>query len=202
MSADETSTGKVEGFVEREDDFSTVAFWYQRGQPKRFATLPSAKERRLPSIDAITEGKELMAHGKTEGGALSIQAGNQWTGDGQLFFNNEKGAGAWVEFTFSVENEQVRRLFVPVTRSYDFGIYEISLDGKSMGEPVDFYNATVEVHDQALGDMTLPPGQHTIRFTCTGKNPLSRGWKLGVDSVRLRQRWNVKREPIKKQQQK
>ncbi len=57
MSADETSTGKVEGFVEREDDFATVAFWYQRGQPKRFTTLPSAKERKLPSIDTIIEEK-------------------------------------------------------------------------------------------------------------------------------------------------
>jgi hypothetical protein len=199
MSADETSTGKVEGFVEREDDFATVAFWYQQGQPKRFTTLPSAKERKLPVIDAITEGKDLVAHGKSEGGALSVQAGNQWTGEGQLFFNNEKGVGAWVEFTFAVEKEQVRRLFVPVTHSYDFGIYQVSLDGKTVGDAVDFYNPTVEVHDQPLGDMTLPPGTHTIRFTCTGRNPASRGWKLGIDSVRLRERWNVKREPIKRQ---
>ena len=40
MSADETTSGKIEGFVEREDDFATVAFWYQKGQPKRFAKMP------------------------------------------------------------------------------------------------------------------------------------------------------------------
>jgi hypothetical protein len=199
MSADETSTGKVEGFVEREDDFATVAFWYQRGQPKRFTTLPSAKDRRLPLIDAIIEGKDLVAHSKSEGGSVSIQRGGAWTGDGQLFFNNEKGEGAWVEFTFNVEKEQMRRLFVPITHSYDFGTYAISLDGKQVGEPVDFYNHTIEVHDQSLGDMALKPGEHTIRFTCTGRNSLSKGWKLGVDSVRLRERWNVKREPIKLQ---
>jgi D-arabinan exo alpha-(1,3)/(1,5)-arabinofuranosidase (non-reducing end) len=198
MSADETSTGKVEGFVERDDDFSTVAFWYQRGQPKRFTTLPSAKDRRLPIIDAITEGKDLLTKAKSEGGKLSLQAGNYWTGEGQLFFNNEKGEGAWVEFTFNADQAQMRRLFVPITHSYDFGIYTITLDGNQVGDPLDFYNATVEVHDQPLGDLALTPGTHTIRLTCTGRNPVSRGWKLGVDSVRLRERWNVKREPIKR----
>src|SRR5262249_9221550 len=162
-------------------------------QPKRFTTLPAAKDRRLPIIDAITEGKDLLAKAKSEGGKLSLQAGNYWTGEGQLFFNNEKGEGAWLEVTFNVEQEQKRRLFVPITHSYDFGIYATSLDGKQVGHPIDFFTQTVEAHDQPLGDLPLKPGQHTTRLTCTGRNPASRGWKLGVDSVRLRERWNVKR---------
>lgn len=43
MSADETSTGEVDGHVEREDDVATVAFWYQLGQPKRFTQLPFSR---------------------------------------------------------------------------------------------------------------------------------------------------------------
>ncbi|CAG0984721.1 hypothetical protein PHYC_01960 [Phycisphaerales bacterium] len=199
MSADETTTGKVEGFVEREDDFATVAFWYQRGQPKRFTTLPSAKERRLPLIDRVVEGKELMAKGTSEGGALSVQAGGFWTGDGQLFFNNESGEGAWMELGFGVEKAETRRLVVPVTHSYDFGIYRITLDGKTVAgirEPLDFYSRTIEVREHSLGDVALTPGEHTIRFECTGRSASSTGWKLGVDSVRLRERWGVKRPPI------
>ncbi len=200
MSADETTTGKVEGFVERDDDFATVAFWYQRGQPKRFTTLPSAKERRLPSIDAVTEGKAMVAHGKSDGGGLSVQAGGFWTGDGQLFFNNEKGKGAWVEFTFEVEKEQTTRLVVPITHADDFGEYRITLDAKApagLAEPVDFYNPKIDVREHSLGDVTLTKGTHTIRLECTGRNASSKGWKLGVDSVRLRERWNVKRPPMK-----
>lgn len=199
MSADETTTGKVEGFVEREDDFATVAFWYQVGQPRRFTTLPSAAERRLPLIDTLYEGKTLLAGARSEGGGLSLQAGGLWTGDGQLFFNNTKGAGAWLEFDFYVAAEQTRRLVLPITHSYDFGVYQITLDGKAVGEPIDFYNPKVELREQSLGDVTLAAGKHTVRLECTGRNAALTGTKLGVDSVRLRERWNVKREPIKRQ---
>jgi hypothetical protein len=198
MSADETTTGKVEGHVEREDDFATVAFWYQQGQPKRFATMPSATERRLPEIDLIHEGQELLKTAATSGGAASLQSGDAWTGAGQVFFNGAE-PGAWLELRFNVEHPEYRRLVVPVTHSYDFGTYRILLDGKpaeGAAEPIDLYSPKVEVREQSLGDLTLSAGEHVLRFECTGKNPLSSGCKLGVDSVRLRQRWNVKRPPL------
>lgn len=215
MSADETSTGKVEGFVERDDDFATVAFWYQRGQPKRFAKLPSAKERRFPSIDDIIDGSALLSQARSEGGgALSLQAGSLWTGAGQLFYDNEKGPGAFFEFIFDVpefgadDPEPLpRRLIVSVTHSYDFGTYRLLLDGKPVavddrpvGEAFDFYSPKIELIEHSLGDMRLKPGPHTLRLECTGRNSASTGWKLGVDSVRLRHRWNVKREPLKPRQ--
>ena len=195
MSADETTTGKVNGHVERDDDFATVAFWYQQGQPKCFAELPPLKDRKLPEIDLITEGKALLASAKTGGGSASLQGGDAWTGDGQLFFDGQN-PGASVEVRFNVAKEEYRRLAVPITRSYDYGIYRISLDGKPVGDPVDLYSPKVEVREQSLGDLTLAPGEHTLRFECTGKNAASSGFKLGVDSVRLRQRWNLKRPPL------
>lgn len=205
MSADETSTGKVEGFVERDDDFATVAFWYQRGQPKRFTTLPSARDRKLPSIDRIVEGRDMLARARSDGGGLSLQAGDPWTGAGQLFFNNEAGVGSWVEFAFDGGERRPRRLIVPVTHSNDFGVYRVTLDGKPVAglpEPVDFYSPKIEVREHSLGDLDLAAGLHTIRFECTGRNSASTGWKLGIDSVRFRDRWNVKREPIKRTEQK
>lgn len=198
MSADETTTGKVEGHVERRDDFATVAFWYQEGQPRRFATLPSATARKLPEIDRVHEGKELLKTAKTQGGAASLQAGEPWTGEGQVFFNGE-APGSSIELCFNVEKPEYRRLVLPITHSYDFGIYRVMLDGKpveAIKEPVDAYSPKVEVREISLGDLTLPAGEHTIRLECTGKNPLSSGCKIGIDSVRLRQRWDVKRPPL------
>src|SRR5262249_19178452 len=139
MSADETTTGKVEGHVEREDDFATVAFWYQQGQPKRFAPIPPLKERKLPPIDIVVEGQELLKTAKSGDGSTSLQAGEPWTGAGQLFFDGAK-PGAWVEFRFNVAKEEYRRLVAAITHSYDFGIYRILLDGKPVGEPIDFYS--------------------------------------------------------------
>ncbi len=197
MSADETTTGKVEGFVERGDDFATVAFWYQRGHPKRFAALPPAADRKLPVIDLIVEGSQLLATAKGEGGELSLQRGAAWTGQGQLFFDGQ-ARGAWFEVTFDVIEEESRRLVVPITHSYDFGTYRILLDGSPVGEgAIDFYSPSVEVRPHNLGDVRLTPGPHVLRFECTGRNEHSTGFKLGVDSVRLGERYAGKRAPLK-----
>jgi hypothetical protein len=195
MSADETTTGKVEGFVEREDDFATVAFWYQRGQPKRFTKLPSASERVLPLIDDVIEGKRLRTAARAEGGEMGLQAGAAWTGDGQLFFDGT-GIGSWVEFSFDVPIGGKARPVLAVTHSYDFGVYAVALDGVRVGDPIDFYSPEVRVEDHSLGSASLSPGTHTIRLECTGINPNSKGYKLGVDSVRLRKRWETKRAPL------
>jgi hypothetical protein len=195
MSADETTTGKVEGFVEREDDFATVAFWYQRGQPKRFAALPTAAERRLPPIDRVIEGRELMAGADAEGAALSLQGGQPWTGEGQLFIG-ARTSKARVRIAFEVPDAPGRTPFLAFTHSYDFGIYRITLDDEPVAEEMDFYSPNVELRELSLGERTLTPGKHVLVLECVGKSPASKGWMLGVDSVRLRERWNKKRPPL------
>ena len=195
MSADETSTGKVEGHVEREDDFATVAFWYQIGQPRRFATLPDAKDRKLPPIDTVIEGKELLKGAKTTHVELTLQAGQLWSGDGQVFID-AAAAGASVELRFTIPEGLVHRAVVPITHSYDFGIYRVLLDGVPVGDPTDFYAKSVDLQELVLSDAPLAPGEHVLRFECTGKNAESKGFKLGVDSVRLRHRTGAKRPPL------
>lgn len=197
ISKDELKEGVHEGFVERNDDFASVAFWYQIGQPKRFTTLPSAAERKLPNLDLVIEGKDLLKTASKSHGGLRLQKGYGWTGDGQLFFDNDHGKGAWVEFRFPVEKEELRQLTLRMTYSYDFGIYRILLDGEEVRGPIDFYNESVKVRELNLGQRRLSPGTHTIRLECTGAGGQSHGTKLGIDSVRLRQRWNVKREAPK-----
>ncbi len=194
ISEDELAPGTHRGFVERNDDLATVAFWYQQGQPKRFTKLPPAKERKLPELDLIVEGKDLLSKAKSEGGTLHLQSGYRWTGSGQLFFDNEKGKGAWFECTFPVEKEELRQLTLRVTYSYDFGIYRILLDGKEVRRVEDFYNPEITIRELNLGQRVLSPGDHVLRFECVGQSLASRGTKLGVDSVRLRERWQVKRK--------
>ena len=197
ISEDELAEGTHPGHVERNDDFSTVAFWYQVGQPKRFTVLPSAKERKLPDIDLIIEGKELLKLSKPSvASTLTIQKGYYWTGDGQVFINNEEtndGKGYWAEFQFNINKEEYRQLTLRMTKSYDFGIYRIWLDGEVVRDFYDFYNDEVEIVELNLGSSTLSKGLHNIRFECLGKRGESQGSKLGFDSVRLRERWDKKR---------
>jgi hypothetical protein len=92
-----------------------------------------------------------------------------------------------------------------MTYADDYGAYRILLDGRPVPladdgthprtSPVfDFFSRDLDVKDVYLGSMKLAPGKHTLRFEAAGKNPLAKGNSLGLDSVRLRQRWDKKRK--------
>ena len=206
ITEDETTTGKVEGHVEREDDMATVAFWYQVGQPKRFTTLPPLAQRLLPNLDIIIEGKTLLPTAKHSPGALELRKGYDWTGDGQLCFMPADDRPV-LEVEFNIEKEEYRGLILRFTYAEEYGIYRIFLDGKNIHEPpdyvvgqkitdYDFYSPTLQVKENYLGSLKLAPGKHTLRMECIGRNPLARGRYLGLDSVRLRERWDKKRKPL------
>lgn len=197
MAADETASGKVEGFVERADDFATVAFWYQVEPPRRFTRLPPARERALPQIDVVYGGAALLAASalaRGPEGALSLQAGSPFSGSGQLFFSGT-GPGDAFECAFQVERAERRRFVVALTHSYDFGVYRLALDGEPLGPPIDCYSAEVEVIEHAFGDHTLSPGRHVLAFECAAQNSAATGCRLGVDAIRLRERSGAKRAP-------
>lgn len=207
ISGDETETGEVDGHVEREDDIATVAFWYQLGQGKRFASLPPLPERIFPDHDLIIEGRDLFSSVRYSPGTVVLQAGYDWTGDGQIFFT-PSSEEASLEVDFQVTGEELRGLVLRLTHGPDYGRYRIFLDGTEVGElpdypdwnprgPRDFYAEGVDVRDFYLGSYTLSPGTHTVRFESVGRNPLSSGERLGLDSVRLRERWHKQRPSLR-----
>lgn len=204
ITADETESGKVEGHVEREDDMATVAFWYQIGQPKRFTALPPLAERIFPNLDIVIEGKTLKATAKHSTGVLELQKGYDWTGDGQVLFMPASDQPE-IEFTFDVAKEEYRGLMLRCTYGDNYGIYRVFLDGKNVRQPddymagqklhdFDFYAKDLTVRDFYLGSHRLSQGKHTLRLVCVGRNPFSQGNYLGLDSVRLRERWIKKRK--------
>jgi len=204
ITEDETESGKVEGHVEREDDIATVAFWYQVGQPKRFTKLPPLEKRILPNLDIIFEGKALLATAKHSPAVVELQKGYDWTGEGQLLFR-PASAEPILEVEFEVKKEEYRGLILRCTYADDYGIYRIYLDGKNVRQPedymaspklteFDFYSPVLKVKDIYLGSFKLAPGKHTLRFENVGRNIMSKGNYLGLDSVRLRERWLKKRK--------
>ncbi len=206
ITEDETTTGKVEGHVEREDDMATVAFWYQVGQPKRFTKLPPLAQRLLPNLDIVIEGKTLLPTAKHSPGAVEVQKGYDWTGDGQLLFMPADDQPL-LEVEFQVEKEEYRGLILRFSYGEEYGTYRVFLDGKNVHEPADymvgqkvadydFYAPSLEVRENYLGSFKLAPGKHTLRLECVGRNPLAKGRYLGLDSIRLRERWDKKRKPL------
>ncbi len=188
LSVDENPQGKHDSWNEREDDYASVAFWYQTGPATRFATVPPAAQRMLPELDIIFRGSELTdakLHG--EGPAI-VQKGDTWTDNAQLLYQPPSPAGAWVEIPFEIKTKEPRRLILKLTKSYDFGIYQPSLDGVKLGDAIDLYSPNIELAEFPLLDFWPAPGRHILRLQCTGKSAQSKGHWLGLDSLRLRER--------------
>ena len=188
ISPDENPNYKSTSWNEREDDYASVAFWYQTGEPTFTARAPDARERRLPSLERVTvfarDFADAAHHG--EGGAEQQQL--EFYDGPQLLYQPAKAEGAWVEIPFEVQKQEPLRLLLNATKSYDFGRYQVTLNGVKLGKPVDFYDAKVGNTEVHLLDFWPEPGKYTLRLECVGKNPASQGYYLGLESVRLRER--------------
>lgn len=185
ISPDENPDYKSNSWNEREDDYASVAFWYQTGEPTFDARAPSVAERRLPSLErTIAYARDVNKHGL--GYAIKQQLA-LYDGE-QILYLPTKKEDVWIEIPFRVEEKAPLRLLLNMTKSYDFGIYQAPLNGVKLGAPMDFYSAEIVSEEFHLLDFWPDPGEYTLRLECVGKNALSQGHYLGIDSVRLRER--------------
>lgn len=207
ISPDENKDYKSMSWNEREDDYSSVAFWYQTGQPTFAERAPSGPERRLPNIDrSVTYARDAFARGV--GDAMRQQL-DLYEGPQVLYMPEkewaEKGIAQYkpgtrpvfFEVPFEVKSKEPLRLLLNMTTSYDFGTYQAYiLEGPlgdvgetiKIGGPMDFYSPNIESREFHLLDFWPEPGKYRLRLECVGRNPISQGYFLGVESVKLRER--------------
>ncbi|MCO5297354.1 MAG: DUF2961 domain-containing protein [Fimbriimonadaceae bacterium] len=197
ISPDENPDQKSMSWNEREDDFASVAFWYQTGQPTFSARAPSGAERRLPSLErTISFARDHLAgHGEGKAEAQQLEFF-----DGPQALYRAQGEGAWFEVPFTIAEKEPLRLLLSLTKSYDFGTWKVFLSkvgatGAYPEAPVrvplgtfDLYAPDVEAAEVHLLDFWPDPGEYVVRLECTGKNNASRGHFLGIESIRLRER--------------
>ncbi|NLH17213.1 MAG: DUF2961 domain-containing protein [Phycisphaerae bacterium] len=187
ISPDENPKNISDSWNQRQDDYSSVAFWYQTGIPTFAPPVPHARERKLPNLDRIIYANsftDAANHGKGNATTQSLDFYDQ----PQLLYQPTEPTDAWVEIPFQVEKKEPKRLLVKATTSDDFGIYQISLNGVKLGGPVDLYSGGTNSREVHLLDFWPEPGEYKLRLECVGKNALSKGYYLGLESVRLRER--------------
>jgi hypothetical protein len=88
---------------------------------------------------------------------------------------------------------------VPTAATYDLtvtgkdynirGIWQLSIDGTNVGPTADEYSATESLGTFDVGPIVIPAsGNHTFKFTVTGRNASSTDYKISFDNLRLDQR--------------
>jgi hypothetical protein len=189
ISPDENPKNVMNSWNERQDDFSSVAFWYQTGAPTFLARAPHAKERTLPSLERVhVLAKDFTEHKHHGPGKASAQPLGELYPQPQLLYQPESVENGWIEIPIEVKKKEPLRLVLNCTRAPDYGRYQILLDGVKIGHPIDLYNDKVDNFEFQPMDFWPEPGTYTLRLECVGKNAKSEGCNLGLESVNLRER--------------
>jgi hypothetical protein len=188
MSEDENPGYQATSWNEREDDYASVAFWYQTGIPTFEERAPGADERRLPSLArTIVKADDLMMAGRPGQGKILTAAGRLY-GEDMLVYQPPQQEGAWLEFPVEVEAKEPLRLVVNGFRSMDGGLYQAFLDGVKVGRPLDFHSETPESWTFPLLDFWPDPGKYVLRLECSGKNRQSSDYTCRIESVQFLER--------------
>jgi hypothetical protein len=112
--------------------------------------------------------------------------GDQWSNNAQLWFRPSK-PGASFTLELPVESKRVAIIGIYFTKAADYGIVQVKLDGKPIGQAFDGYNdGVVRSNLIPLGLFNLDAGSHQLTFEVIGKNPRSTSYMVGVDAVVLR----------------
>jgi len=183
------SEEQVYEWASRNDEYYSVAYWYQNHPHHSFAVMPYAAERlsgerrymiEAESTEVVESSGDALSHEVLDGGTVMV-------------------------FRADAEGDAVTlRTFVAATGSYEIagtflrsrrcGTYRLNVNGAFVGGEKDFFNERggkgrhCKVLDDKVvfGKISLSSGEVRLRFTAQGRNALSEGFHLGIDSLILR----------------
>jgi hypothetical protein len=174
--------GTENGFIERDDLMSSVAFWYQIEPHKTWPAIPAGPER-LPYREVVLiSGGPATAQVKHSDHPVNAQEAKRMTTDGKYLLFAPADDKGWLEINFKLDKDLTTALFAKFIKLPRGGKYRVSLDGASLGV-VDFYAAKVEPSEKTWPAHPLAPGDHVLRFDCVGKAEKSQGYGLGFDAL-------------------
>jgi len=186
-----------------ENDYSSVAYWYQTEPHQPFPPLP---EDRMPSggfsstpsapaIPGLIEAEALIEKARQSGGeTVTVSPGAPYS-RGEVALFRAREAGAWIAFRVPVQASGRVQISGRFARASDLGRYRLLVDNQPLGDPVDFYNGeggsppthVIPTDEIVFGALELSAGEHELKFECLGKNELSTGHFLAADGFRLKQ---------------
>ena len=95
-------------------------------------------------------------------------------------------AGAWIEFTLPNVAAGTYDVKILYKANFNRGTVQASIDGVNQGSACDQYAAAAAQQVAcSLASKTLTAGNHTVRFTVTGKNASSSGFMMVIDQISL-----------------
>src|SRR5208282_2628901 len=173
----------IEGFfLERPDFLNSVAFWYQTGEPKRFADLPPYPERRVPwqFHHLVRAFRQAKASGSVK---PKVQFSGMFGARPVLGWANT-AVGERLTLPFEVESAGRYAVRLTAGAAPDFGAGDIALDGKVVLKRADFRAPEDNELDLQLGTHELAKGTHHLSFHAIATEG-GRAAPIAVEMLRL-----------------
>ncbi|HYF35667.1 MAG TPA: PVC-type heme-binding CxxCH protein [Prosthecobacter sp.] len=119
------------------------------------------------------EGLEVKASvGQVRPQAMGGFKAGRWSGSKHLWWTGGK-PGSKLSIRFTTKKEGKQKVFAALTKAPDYGIVQLTVNGKStaIGD-IDLYDpGVVNTPELFLGEFDLTAGEQTLEVTIAGRNP-------------------------------
>ncbi|MFT5130513.1 MAG: putative heme-binding domain-containing protein, partial [Rhodothermales bacterium] len=155
-----------------------------------FAYLQSPSQAPLPGHDPIHfEGEAFRTthtggHPRPQG--MGSFKDDKWSADNHLWWTGGKPKDV-LTMTITVPTDGSYLIEVILTKARDYGIVQLALDDRPLGERIDLYDTKVTTTGVlGFGNHRLIAGDHSLTATITGTNPTAvASYMFGIDLLRL-----------------
>ncbi|HWM66146.1 MAG TPA: glycoside hydrolase family 172 protein [Steroidobacteraceae bacterium] len=178
-------------------DYSSVAYYYLAGpSPAPFPLppelLPSSLVLPTPmTIAGAIEAENLKDSAKATGGEVStfyadaVDDRDIWSNGQVLVWSpDHPDTELTLQLPSSVGGQF--EVIARVVSGPNLGIIQFMVDGKRVGEPVDFAAAKWDPKEVSLGIVNLKAGANPLVLRAVGMNPQSKGLTVAIDAFILK----------------
>ena len=127
-----------------------------------------------------------VTRGRATGQPMAQFKADRWSNNDHMWWINGK-PGDTLTLEFPVAESGTYDMELVLTRAVDYGMFQLLLDGKEIGSPIDLYDKEVITS----GVLTIPigkieSGKHQLTAKIIGANPKAiKRYMFGLDYIRL-----------------
>lgn len=177
--------------------YASTVYWYQAaGQADPYEPVPVTERKgywgpiEIFKVKDAIEGEKMTILAKTAGNARRQDLGGfglKWSEEAHLWWTGAK-PGDTLDLAIPVQKAAQYRLTMQLTKAIDYGIVQLYLNGKKLGEPIDLFNdGVIPTGVLDMGLHNLDAGQHTLRIKIIGANEKAvKSYMFGIDYILLK----------------
>ncbi len=170
--------------------FAVTAYWYlSAGGVDPLGAVPVQDRHgyyvRPPAVYGGFEVIEPIP-GRVQTQPMGNRKPHKWQDDNQLWWTQAK-PGDKLNVKIPVKKTDRYTLRVVLTKARDYGIVQLSMDGKKLREPIDLFHPEVMPTEPIdLGEFELEAGDHLLSVEITGANEQAvKSYMFGLDVLQL-----------------